>query len=200
MNDWGSLDAQVFVATKRVLGRVHTAVMLVPDALPPSFEHFVRTRSSRLLAVAVLLCGDRGHAEDLLQAALAGAARRWDRIEGSPEAYVRAALVNGAKNRWRKRRPVELPLLPDNDVRIDDDTRTVDLRRALIGEIGRLPPRQRAVLVLRYFADLTEAETARELRCSVGTVKSQTARAFARLRSTTLRDELALRPSERTDQ
>jgi RNA polymerase sigma-70 factor (sigma-E family) len=172
--------------------------MLEPDAVPPSFEHFVRTHSSRLLAVAVLLCGDRGHGEDLLQAALAGAARRWDGIEGSPEAYVRAALVNGAKNRWRVRRPVELPLLPGTDAGVEDGTRLVDLRRVLLGEIARLPPRQRAVLVLRYFEDLTEADTAREMCCSVGTVKSQTARAFARLRSTTLRDELALRPSERT--
>jgi RNA polymerase sigma-70 factor (sigma-E family) len=163
-----------------------------------SFEAFVRNRSTHLLRVALLLCGDRGHAEDLLQSALARTARHWDGID-SPEAYVRAALINGAKNRWRGRRVLEVQLGEADDVAAPGgDQERVTLRQALLTELSRLSHGQRAVLVLRYFEDLSEAETAQALGCSTGTVKSQTARALARLRTTTLHESSAIHDGDRT--
>jgi RNA polymerase sigma-70 factor (sigma-E family) len=150
------------------------------------FTEFVRERSTPLLRTAVLLVGgDRGHAEDLLQGVLERMYVRWDRIDGSPEAYARRALAHAAVNRWRtrRRRPPELPLLHDeHGGPAADDAAAVDLRDALVRALLTLPPRQRAVLVLRYFDDLPEHEVARALGCSVGTVKSQSSRALARLR------------------
>lgn len=152
------------------------------------FTDFVRGRSTALLRTAVLLTGgDRGHAEDLLQGVLERMYVRWGRIQGPPEAYARRALVHASINRWRgRRRRPELPLLgPDPCVEAADDASRVDLRDALVRELLTLPPRQRAVLVLRYFDDLPEAEIAEALGCSVGTVKSQASRALARLRQGT---------------
>jgi RNA polymerase sigma factor (sigma-70 family) len=109
---------------------------------------------------------------------------RWARIDGSPEAYARRALVHASVNRWRgRRRRPELPLL-DSDPPLSggDDAATVDLRDALVRALLTLPPRQRAVLVLRYLDDLPETEVAVALGCSVGTVKSQASRALTRLR------------------
>lgn len=152
------------------------------------FSEFVRGRSTALLRTAVLLTGgDRGHAEDLLQGVLERMYVRWRRIDTSPEAYARRALVHASVNRWRgRRRRPELPLLgaaggPEPPAP-GDPAATVDLRDALVRELLRLPPRQRAVLVLRYLDDLPEAEVAAALGCSVGTVKSQASRALARLR------------------
>jgi RNA polymerase sigma-70 factor (sigma-E family) len=151
-----------------------------------AFTEFVRGRSSALLRTAVLLVGgDRGQGEDLLQGVLERMYVRWDRIEGPPEAYARRALAHAALNRWRgRRRRPELPLLdPDpGGAAPGDDPAAVDLRDALVRALLTLPPRQRAVLVLRYFDDLPEAEVAHALGCSVGTVKSQTSRALSRLR------------------
>ena len=155
------------------------------------FTDFVRDRSTALLRTAVLLVGgDRGHAEDLLQGVLERMYVRWDRIDGPPEAYARRALAHAAVNRWRtRRRRPELPLTdPDPGgpdpagTRVGDGTAGVDLRDALVRALLTLPPRQRAVLVLRYLDDLPEDEVARALGCSVGTVKSQASRALARLR------------------
>jgi RNA polymerase sigma-70 factor (sigma-E family) len=155
-----------------------------------SFEDFVRARSASLLRTAYLLAGqNRAEAEDLLQLALERAYRHWDRVCGAdePERYVRAILATTSADRWRRvARRAEQPLLaagggpavPDRTAEIDD----LDyLMRALAG----LPPRQRAVLVLRYLDDLSEVETARMLGCAVGTVKSQAARGLARLRELT---------------
>jgi RNA polymerase sigma-70 factor (sigma-E family) len=133
----------------------------------------------------LLVGGDRGQGEDLLQEVLERVYRRWDRIDGPPEAYARRALAHAAINRWRsrRRRPPELPLLPDHPGPVTgDDAAAVDLRDALVRALLTLPPRQRAVLVLRYFDDLPEDEVARALGCSVGTVKSQASRALTRLR------------------
>jgi RNA polymerase sigma-70 factor (sigma-E family) len=155
----------------------------VPD---DGFTEFVRDRSSALLRTAVLLVGgDRGQAEDLLQGVLERMYVRWARIDGPPEAYARRALAHAAVNRWRtRRRRPELPLTdPDRGrTATGDGTAGVDLRDALVRALLTLPPRQRAVLVLRYFDDLPEEEVARALGCSVGTVKSQSSRALARLR------------------
>ncbi len=150
------------------------------------FRDFVSHRSPALLRTAYLLCaGDRGAAEDLLQEVLERVFPRWRRIHEHPEPYVRAALVNAATNRWRhrSRRVVEAPpvsegrhpLVPGPEQRVLDHDLVV---RAL----AELPPRMRAVLVLRYFDDLSESDTAAALRCGVGTVKSQTSRGLARLR------------------
>src|SRR5919202_6255508 len=140
------------------------------------FTDFVTHRAPALLRTAFLLCGgDRGAAEDLLQDVLERTYPRWHRIKGRPEAYVRAALANSASNRWRhrSRRVAEVPLehalpptRPGHEQQIVDEDRVV---RAL----HTLPPRMRAVLVLRFFDDMTEADIARALRCSTGTVKSQ---------------------------
>jgi RNA polymerase sigma-70 factor (sigma-E family) len=148
------------------------------------FTEFVRGRSTALLRTAVLLAGgDRGHAEDLLQGVLERMYVRWDRISGAPEAYARRALVNAATNRWRgRRRRPELPLAEDRPAPADGPA-AVDLRDALVRALLTLPPRQRAVLVLRYFDDMTEADVADLLDCSVGTVKSQASRGLARLRA-----------------
>jgi RNA polymerase sigma-70 factor (sigma-E family) len=151
-----------------------------------SFDDFVASRSTRLLRTAYLLTQDRALAEDLVQTALSKAWFAWGRIEGRPEAYVRRIMVNTYSSWWRRRWNGEEPTgeLPEctaadphraDDVRVDERT---DLWRAL----ERLPKRQRAVVVLRFYEDLSEAETAEIMQCSVGTVKSQASRALAKLR------------------
>ena len=153
-----------------------------------AFDEFVRGRSTALLRTAVLLTGgDRGHAEDLLQGVLERMYVRWSHIDGPPEAYARRALVHAAVNRWRgRRRRPETALPAREDPAPGDAAAVVDLRDALVRELLALPPRQRAVLVLRYFDDLPEAEVAAALGCSVGTVKSRTSRALAALRESGL--------------
>lgn len=146
------------------------------------FDAFVAARSTQLLRTAYLLTRDHSRAEDLLQTALAKAWLSWHRIDADPEGYVRKILVNTYATWWRRRWNGETPTgrLPDAADEHDQDDDA--LRQDLWAALGRLPRGQRAVVVLRYFEDLTEAETARLLGCSLGTVKSQTARAFTRLR------------------
>jgi RNA polymerase sigma-70 factor (sigma-E family) len=152
----------------------------------PEFESFVRARSSPLLRTAVLLVGDYGHAEDLLQIALLRTARHWRTARGAPEAYVRQALVNLCRDRWRrlKARPREAPMLPGSSVTatVVGPAEQVSQRQFLVQALARLPAGQRQVIVLRYFEDLPVAETAELLGISPGTVKSYTARALAALR------------------
>jgi len=145
------------------------------------FDAFVAARSGRLLRTAYLLTHDHGLAEDLLQTALAKAWFAWSRIEGEPEPYVRKVMVNTFVSMWRRKWNGEHPteVLPEHGYDAHGD---VAGAQDLWDALGRLPRRQRAVVVLRYFDDLTEAETARLLGCSVGTVKSQTAKALAKLR------------------
>lgn len=149
------------------------------------FEAFVRGRSTALLRTAYLLVGDRGHAEDLLQEVLSKTAQHWHRIDGPAEVYVRRALLNTAVNGWRRKRVKETPLTAATDQALPDASHAVELRDALIRGLRELPPRQRAVLVCRYFDGLSEAETASLLGCSVGNVKSTASRALARLREHT---------------
>lgn len=144
------------------------------------FEEFVAARSTALLRTAYLLTRDHGQAEDLLQTALTKAYLAWQRIDGDPEPYVRRILVTTYASWWRRKWNGEMPTeeLPEEgrqNERIGEDG---DLWAAM----GRLPRRQRAVVVLRYFEDLTEAQTADLLGISVGTVKSQTSKALAKLR------------------
>ncbi|GAA0332747.1 SigE family RNA polymerase sigma factor [Actinoallomurus spadix] len=150
-----------------------------------SFVEFVAQRGTALLRTAQLLCGGRTDAEDLLQTALEKAYRHWGRMKpgADPEPYVRKILVNlsvSRARRWRVLREVQMAAPPETPTA--SEAGTVELRGVLIEELKRLGPRQRAVLVLRYWEDMSEAETAAMLGCSVGTVKSQAARGLARLR------------------
>ena len=147
-----------------------------------AFEAFVAARSADLLRTAVLLTRDRGHAEDLLQTALVKAYRRWSRITGDPYPYVRRVLVTSAASWWRLRSTQEIVSLPAYDPGSPDGTDAVDERERMAEALATLPPRMRAVLVLRYAEDLSEVATAELLGCSVHTVKSQTVRGLARLR------------------
>ena len=148
-----------------------------------AFEAFVAARSGDLLRTAVLLTRDRGHAEDLLQTALVKAYRRWGRIDGDPYPYVRRVLVTSAASWRRLRATQEIVSLPALDRTTPDGTDVVDERERMADALATLPPRMRAVLVLRYTEDLSEADTAALLGCSVHTVRSQTVRGLARLRT-----------------
>lgn len=148
-----------------------------------AFRAFVRHRWAALVRSAFLLTGDAGHAEDLVQVALERLHRRWRRVD-DPDRYVRRIILNEAASRWRfrARRPETLiaevpePAQPDMTAQQDERER---VWRAL----AQLPPRTQAVLVLRYYEDLSEAECAAVLDCSIGSVKSQASRGLARLRA-----------------
>lgn len=148
---------------------------------PEGFSGFVAARSPALLRTARLITGETVLAQDLVQAAFAKAWPRWSRID-SPEAYVRTAMVRTYLS-WRRRRwHGETPTgqLPESGT---DRWDAVDTATVVRAALGVLPPRQRAVIVLRYLDDLTEVQTADVLGCSVGTVKSQTSKALSRLRA-----------------
>jgi RNA polymerase sigma-70 factor (sigma-E family) len=159
------------------------------------FTAFVLARSARLVHFARMLCGDAGLAEDLVQSALEKAYLRWDRIElGDPFAYVRQAVVNQHLS-WVRRRPwrerpsgsaAEL----DEQIGFSLSGRTaadpsvgVERRVAIAGALATLTRRERAVVVLRYVEDLTEAQTAATLGVALGTVKSANSRALQKLRA-----------------
>lgn len=154
------------------------------------FEDFVAARGQALQRVAYLLTGDWGLAEDLLQTSLARAYPRWSGIEcENPEAYVRQIMLNTWCSWWRRHWRGEVPTaaLPDppgRDCYADADRRDA-VRTALAG----LPRRQRAVVVLRYHLDLPEQQVAEMLGISTGTVKSQAAKALAKLRCDGALDE-----------
>jgi RNA polymerase sigma-70 factor (sigma-E family) len=148
------------------------------------FEEFVTARTPALSRVAYLLTGDHHLAQDLLQVALTRVAARWPdlRLE-HPEAYVRRCLVNEFTSWRRRRRYYERPTESLPDARTREDLEGAAIRRVVVGHaLARLTPRQRAVLVLRYFEDLSEAETAEAMGIAIGTVKSQTNYAVGRLR------------------
>jgi RNA polymerase sigma-70 factor (sigma-E family) len=153
-----------------------------------SFSRWAGERQLSLLRTAVLLTGDRHRAEDLVQDALTQVAVRWSRLrDGHPDAYARQVIVRGNISWWRKhRREVVLDLYDGDDApdTTAEDTAedTADRRMALDRALVTLTPRQRATVVLRYYDDLTERETAEALGVSTGTVKSQTHLALRRLR------------------
>jgi RNA polymerase sigma-70 factor (sigma-E family) len=156
----------------------------VRDQHEAAFQAFVALRSADLLRTATLLTGDRGHAEDVLQTALVKAYRRWGSIEAEdPYAYVRRVVVTTAAGWRRLRATQEIVSLPAHDAAAPDDTDALAERERMAAALATLPPRMRAVLVLRYTEDLSEAATAQALGCSVSTVKSQTVRGLARLRA-----------------
>jgi RNA polymerase sigma-70 factor (sigma-E family) len=159
-------------------------IVVDPAVEVRGFEDYVRARSARLVRVAYLLTGDRHLAEDLAQTALAKVSVRWDAVSrrGDPDAYVRKTMLRTAIG-WRRRRwHGEQPTSPMPDVPAGDPTVAVEARERLRVALLCLTARQRAVVVLRFYEDLSEADTARTLGCSVGTVKSQTAKGLAKLR------------------
>ena len=152
----------------------------MPEPDDDLFEEFVAGRRPALLRTAFLLTGHAEDAEDLVQTTLIKVVPKWGRIKDNPEAYVRKVLARETTTRWRTRRWRETLVehMPDQGTAEPNLTWSLTLRDALL----RLPPRQRAVIVLRYYDDLTERETAATLGVSIGTVKSQTSDALARLR------------------
>lgn len=148
----------------------------------PDFAAYASGRQSYLLGVAVLLCGDRHHAEDLVQEALVKLARHWPKVRtGSPDAYARKIIYHDNIRRWRQSaKEVSFAEMPEPPPR--DPTDAWQTRRDVRAALQRLAPRQRAVIVLRFYEDHTEAETAKVLGISTGTVKSQAHAALNNLR------------------
>jgi RNA polymerase sigma-70 factor (sigma-E family) len=151
-----------------------------------TFEEFAATRLPALLNFAAVLAGDRATAEDLAQDVMIRAYSRWGRIGGldQPELYVRKMILNEFLS-WRRR---SWRLIPSSDARTEpasaapDHAQEYSERDALLGELGKLPRRQRAVLVLRYYEDRPDAEIAELLGCAPGTVRGYASRALAALR------------------
>jgi RNA polymerase sigma-70 factor (sigma-E family) len=168
------------------------------ESQPVAFDDFVAARSGHLLRTAYLLTRDHALAEDLLQTALARSWFVWRRIAGDPEPYVRKVLVNTYASWWRRKWNGEQPTDELPEAELDDHAARTATGEDLWRALGRLPKRQRAVVVLRYFEDLSEAETAAALDCARGTVKSQLSKALAKLRvDPALLDQ---QPDQRPDQ
>jgi RNA polymerase sigma-70 factor (sigma-E family) len=156
-----------------------------PDPPVAGLEAFLAERGTPLLRTAALLAGGPDAGQDLLQAALERLLRHWHSIDGDPEGYVRRTLYNLAADGWRRRRAWQRPLRllrGGASATAADVMAQVDERDALIRLLSQLPPGQRAVIVARYWEQLSEAETARALGCSPGTVKSAASRGLRRLR------------------
>jgi RNA polymerase sigma-70 factor (sigma-E family) len=149
------------------------------------FEEFVRARRSSLVRFGWALTGDRGQGEDLAQAAFDRLWPHWAKVSagGDPWPYVQRIAINLAlswrRRRWRNEIPVAEPTAPPA---ADDDTDSWVSRQLVAGWLDGLPPRQRAVVVLRFLMDLSVEETAVCLGCSIGTVKSQTSKGLQALR------------------
>lgn len=175
---------------------------------PDGFREFLAARQSTLLRAAWLLTGDAHLAEDLLQTALVKVLPRWERLarDGAVEAYLRKTMVTTATSWWRRKWHGEVPSghLPgmaagsasswesaNGILTSDGGFEAVDDRSVLGAALRSLPPRQRAVVMLRYYLDVSEAETAAMLGCSNGTVKSQSSKALATLRSRLSRTQRA---------
>ncbi|HZO67843.1 MAG TPA: SigE family RNA polymerase sigma factor [Kribbellaceae bacterium] len=163
---------------------------LAPEAVvePVSFDELVASSGRRLLRLALMLSGNLHTAEDLLQTVLARAYRHWDRVAAAdrPEAYLRRMVVNEFLS-WRRRlTSQEVPVAELLDTAGDDDSSARQAQRdAMWRLLARLPKQQRAVLVLRYYEDLPDPEIAAVLGCSASTVRSNAARALAKLRTGT---------------
>jgi RNA polymerase sigma-70 factor (sigma-E family) len=150
-----------------------------------AFEAYVHERWEPLLRTATLLTGDVHAAEDLVQEALVRSARHWHRVDpGAVDAYVRKALYTRAVDswRWRRRQPDPVDTSRAEYGESPDGSDAAATRLTLLAALARLTPRQRAVLVARFYEDRTELDTAHVLGCSVSTVKSQTRHALERLR------------------
>ena len=148
------------------------------------FEGWVHARSAWLARSAYLLTGDVHLAEDLVQDTLARVAQHWSRISrrGDPDAYARRVMHHLGIDRWRRRRARPAEVLTDAHPELGGAGPDVERRLLLRDALARLTPKQRAVLSLRFYEDLTEVQTAQVLGCSPSTVKTQTRQALARLR------------------
>jgi RNA polymerase sigma-70 factor (sigma-E family) len=158
----------------------------VEDRDTEDFGQFMASRWPGLVRLAYGLTGDRWVAEDIAQGTLASAYAAWWRVRRAddPDAYVRRILINASNSRFRRRRVTEnsraMAELPD--ARLADPSDLIGDRAALVAAVRELPPRQRAIVVLRYLEDLSDAQVAATLGCSAGTVRSQASRALAKLR------------------
>ena len=150
------------------------------------YREYVTGRLPALRRVAYLLCGDWHTADDVLSATLVRLLLHWPRVSAADnvDGYVRRVLVRTMRNErrrpWHRERPLDL--LPEPAPPAAGESDAVDERVSLLALLDELPARRRAVVVLRYCCDLSVEETARELGCSAGTVKSQAARALDTLR------------------
>jgi RNA polymerase sigma-70 factor (sigma-E family) len=148
------------------------------------FSEFAHSRWPALVRLGYGLTSDRGLAEDLAQTALASAYASWSKVRRAedPDAYLRKILINAYRSGRRKRRVTEdlRPAAPE--VAIADPAGRRDDHAAVLAALAELPPKQREVVLLRYWLDLTEVQAAASLGCSIGNVKSQSARALAKLR------------------
>lgn len=160
-----------------------------------TFEEFVTGRQAGMFRAAFLITGDRHLAEDLVQGSLERAYQNWRRVvaAGNPDAYVRRIMVNLATDWWRSRRYMSETNLAEMAHTASTEAghaEQAERRDLILRALRNLPTRMRVVLVLRYYEDLSEAETAAIMGCSVGTVKSQASRALDRMR-----DAIDARPS-----
>jgi RNA polymerase sigma-70 factor (sigma-E family) len=178
---------------------VEVAVLSTSDDLP-DFQSWVVANGDALMRFAYLVTGDHDRAADAVQDALVAACPRWQRIvgRGSPDAYLRRCVVNADTSRWRRFRRRER-LEPDPARYAESSTGTdtagkVVLEDAMWSLCLRLPPRQRAAIVLRYYDDYSDADIAAVLGCSVNTVRSQIHRGLATLRSRISAPEEAATP------
>ncbi|AVH57762.1 MULTISPECIES: SigE family RNA polymerase sigma factor [Streptomyces] len=165
----------------------NAATRTLPYAAYPSFASYVKARQPVLLRTARSLTANPSDAEDLLQTALTKTYVVWDRIEDhrALDGYVRRALLNTRTSQWRKRKVDEFACeeLPEPEgLPVSDPAEQQALHDAMWRAIAKLPTRQRAMVVLRYYEDLSEAQTAEVLGVSVGTVKSAVSRALGKLR------------------
>lgn len=156
------------------------------------FAEYFAAKRDFVRQSAFLLCGDWHRADDLTQIAFVALHRRWRRIRdrAATDAYLRKtlvrALIDESRRPWRREQQVEQPPEPEpGQTRLDDQVAT---RTDLVNGLRHVPPKQRAVLVLRYFEGLDVAAAAKALGCSEGTVKSQTARGLANLRTALTED------------
>jgi RNA polymerase sigma-70 factor (sigma-E family) len=171
-----------------------------------ALERLLDERGTQLMRVAIALAGGRDAGEDLLQAALERVLRKPRQVDADTEGYLRRVLYNLAADGWRRRGRwrERLPLLraqasSQASAQASDGAAVVDLRDALVRLLRQLPPRQRAVVVLRYWEQRTEAETAALLGCSEGTVKSAASRGLRQLRELAgTRTELGFEMAEGT--
>jgi RNA polymerase sigma-70 factor (sigma-E family) len=148
------------------------------------FSDFAHSRWPRLVRLGYGLTRDRGLAEDLAQTTLANAYASWSRVRKAddPDAYLRRILLNSYRAGFRKRRVAEQLSDAVPDLAVADPLGQHGDRTAVLAAVAALPPKQREVVLLRFWLDLTEIQVATTLGCSVGNVKSQTARALAKLR------------------
>lgn len=151
------------------------------------FTEFAHSRWPSLVRLGFGLTGDRGFAEDLAQTTLVSAYASWSRVRKAddPDAYVRRILLNAFRGGFRRRRVAEELSESPPDLPVADPAGAHGDRASVLAAVAALPPKQREVVLLRFWLDLTEGQTAATLGCSIGNVKSQTARALAKLRVST---------------